>query len=307
MKIKRLSQSFVAVIAVASVSLLASCSSVSSIDAVATVNGTDITRADYEELAKLLEEAEIFTLTDGEVSAEDSRQLLLTMINAQVIADLLNEYDITVSDADRASFKEQLGQSGQLEGYPAALQDYVIGLYADQGALSNVDAIEGSALSELYNSAPGGAGVMCLRHLVVEEESTAEKALTEYNDGADFAELAGKYSTEQNAETTGGALRDTNNDNDCISVSQYQQQFDIDFVRGALTAMPGEVVGPIKSSFGWHLIEARSYDDVSESLAAIFTDNTGAALADAAMLNSDIRVDSSFGKWDAGSGTIIDL
>ena len=149
--------------------------------------------------------------------------------------------------------------------------------------------------------------MMCLRHLVVADKATAEKALAEYNDGTDFADLAGKYSTEANAAETGGALRDTTNDNDCIGVSQYQRQFDLDFVRGALTANAGDVVGPVKSSFGWHLIQARPFDEIKDSIVKIFTDNTGAALADALWLNGDIRVDAQFGKWDAPSGTIVDL
>lgn len=287
--------------------LLVSCSSVDSIDSVATVNGTEIGRDEFEDLAAMLNEAEIFTLTDGELTSEDARQVLLTMINAQVVREILDDYNIKVTDADRDTYSAQLQEGGQLEGYSEALKDYVINLYAEQGALSKIEALSDAEIEKLYDSAPGAAGVMCLRHLVVETEDTALDALAEYEGGTEFAEVAGKYSTEPNAAESGGALRDTTNDNDCISVVQYQRQFDMDFVRGALTAESGAVVGPIKSSFGYHLIESRSYDDVKESLSAIFESNTGATLADAALLNSDVRVDSSFGKWDASSGVIVDL
>jgi parvulin-like peptidyl-prolyl isomerase len=287
--------------------LLSSCSSVDTIDSVATVNGTKIGRDEFESLANLLDEAKIFTMTNGALSADDARQVLNTMINAALVRDVLEEFDTTVTDPDRDTVRSNLAESGQLDSYPAVLQDYVIGLYADQTALSRVEALSSDEVQKLYESAPGAAGVMCLRHLVVEEETTAEEALAEVESGADFADVAGEYSTEPNAAESGGALRDTNNDNDCIPLSQYQSQFDLDFVRGALTAMPGEVVGPIKSSFGWHLIQARSYDDIESSLQAIFANNTGSSLADAAILGADVRVDSSFGKWDAQSGTVIDL
>jgi parvulin-like peptidyl-prolyl isomerase len=229
------------------------------------------------------------------------------MISAEVVRGILADYDIEVTDADRETYRAQLQEGGQLEGYSDALKDYAINLYAEQGALSNIEALTDAEIEELYDSEPGAAGVMCLRHLVVEAEDTALEALAEYEGGTEFAEVAGKYSTEPNAVTSGGALRDTTNDNDCISVVQYQRQFDMDFVRGALTAEAGAVVGPIKSSFGYHLIESRSFDDVKESLSKIFESNTGASLADAALLNSDVRVDSSFGKWDASSGVIVDL
>lgn len=303
---KFFSVSTIAAIAIAG-AMLVSCSSVDSIDSVATVNGTEVGRDEFEDLAAMLNEAEIFTLTNGELTAEDARQVLLTMINAQVVRGILADYDIEVTDADRETYRAQLQESGQLEGYSEALKDYVINLYAEQGALSNIESLSNSEIEELYDSAPGATGVLCLRHLVVETEDTALEALAEYESGTEFAEVAGKYSTEPNAATSGGALRDTTNDNDCISVVQYQRQFDLDFVRGALTAEAGAVVGPIKSSFGYHLIESRSYDDVKESLITIFESNTGASLADAAMLNSDVRVDSSFGKWDASSGVIVDL
>ena len=307
MKVKRLAIVSAAVLALTGGVTLAGCSSVTEVDAVATVNGTKLTRTDFEDLAKLLDEAGIFKMTNGSLTSDDSRQLLLTMINAQVVRDVLAEYKITVSDADRQAFRDQLAGSDQLAGYPTGLADYVINLYAEQGALSKVDKASASKVEDLYNSAPGASGMMCLRHLVVEDKATADKALAEYNDGADFADLAGKYSTEQNASESGGALRDTTNDKDCIAVSQYQRQFDLDFVRGALTAKAGEVVGPIKSSFGWHLIEARPFSEIKDSLVSIFADNTGAALADALWLNSDVRVNSQFGKWDASSGTIVDL
>ena len=288
-------------------SMLVSCSSVDSIDSVATVNGKELGRDEFEDLAAMLNEAEIFTLTNGELTSEDARQVLLTMISAEVVRGILADYDIEVTDADRETYRAQLQEGGQLEGYSDALKDYVINLYAEQGALSNIEALTDAEIEELYDSEPGAAGVMCLRHLVVEAEDTALEALAEYEGGTEFAEVAGKYSTEPNAVTSGGALRDTTNDNDCISVVQYQRQFDMDFVRGALTAEAGAVVGPIKSSFGYHLIESRPFDDVKESLSKIFESNTGASLADAALLNSDVRVDSSFGKWDASSGVIVDL
>jgi parvulin-like peptidyl-prolyl isomerase len=280
---------------------------VDSIDSVATVNGKELGRDEFEDLVAMLNEAEIFTLTNGELTSEDARQVLLTMISAEVVRGILADYDIEVTDADRETYRAQLQEGGQLEGYSDALKDYAINLYAEQGALSNIEALTDAEIEELYDSEPGAAGVMCLRHLVVEAEDTALEALAEYEGGTEFAEVAGKYSTEPNAVTSGGALRDTTNDNDCISVVQYQRQFDMDFVRGALTAEAGAVVGPIKSSFGYHLIESRSFDDVKESLSKIFESNTGASLADAALLNSDVRVDSSFGKWDASSGVIVDL
>jgi parvulin-like peptidyl-prolyl isomerase len=288
-------------------SMLVSCSSMDSIDSVATVNGKELGRDEFEDLVAMLNEAEIFTLTNGELTSEDARQVLLTMISAEVVRGILADYDIEVTDADRETYRAQLQEGGQLEGYSDALKDYAINLYAEQGALSNIEALTDAEIEELYDSEPGAAGVMCLRHLVVEAEDTALEALAEYEGGTEFAEVAGKYSTEPNAVTSGGALRDTTNDNDCISVVQYQRQFDMDFVRGALTAEAGAVVGPIKSSFGYHLIESRSFDDVKESLSKIFESNTGASLADAALLNSDVRVDSSFGKWDASSGVIVDL
>ncbi len=305
------SKKFFSVSAVAAMviagAMLVSCSSVDSIDSVATVNGKELGRAEFEDLAAMLNEAEIFTLTNGELTSEDARQVLLTMISAQVVRGILADYDIEVTDADRDTYRAQLQEGGQLEGYSDALKDYVINLYAEQGALSKIEALSDAEIEKLYDSAPGAAGVLCLRHLVVETEDTALEALAEYEGGAEFAEVAGKYSTEPNAVTSGGALRDTTNDNDCISVVQYQRQFDMDFVRGALTAEAGAVVGPIKSSFGYHLIESRPFDDVKESLSTIFESNTGASLADAALLNSDVRVDSSFGKWDASSGVIVDL
>ncbi len=284
---------------------LGACSSVKAIDAVAVVDGTEITQDDFETLSNLLVEAKIFTEENGSLTSADARSILGTMIDTEAVHSLLTKYDITVTQADRDDFKSQVAASEEFNAYPKGLQDVLTEIYAQQGALARVKAPTVGELEKMYNTNPTSVGMLCLRHLVVKDKTTAKKALAEFKAGTDFAKLAGKYSTEDNTETTGGALSD--GDNPCIPLSQYQQQFDIDFVKGALKATVGEAYGPVKSSFGWHLIYVRPFSEVKESLTATFKQSAGMTLAEAYKLTVPVRVDSSFGTWDAESGTIVDL
>lgn len=96
----------------------------------------------------------------------------------------------------------------------------IVELNAGTLALARVKAPDAKKAAEMYDKAPGSLGVLCVRHLVVETEATAKEALAKFDDGAEFAALAGEFSTEPNAKESGGALGGENNA--CITLAEYQ-------------------------------------------------------------------------------------
>jgi len=83
------------------------------------------------------------------------------------------------------------------------------------------------------------------RHILVADEDTAKKVITELNGGADFAELAKKYSTDPGAQS-GGDLG-------------FFKKGDMlpEFSDAAFALKPGETTQmPVKTRFGWHVIQA---------------------------------------------------
>lgn len=66
---------------------------------------------------------------------------------------------------------------------------------------------------------------------------------------------------------------------------------------GAVDAKAGVPTGPIKSSFGWHIILSHPFSEVNKSIASVLSTNTGDSLLAGFMASSDISVNSTYGTW----------
>lgn len=83
------------------------------------------------------------------------------------------------------------------------------------------------------------------RHILVPDEDTAKKIIGELKGGADFAELAKKYSTDPAGSTNGGDLG-------------FFKRGDMlpEFAEAAFNLKPGTYTEtPVKTRFGWHVIK----------------------------------------------------
>lgn len=84
------------------------------------------------------------------------------------------------------------------------------------------------------------------RHILVNSKESADKLKTEIEDGADFAELAKQHSSCPSGKRGGdlGSFR--------------QGQMVPEFDKVVFNDEVGKVHGPVKTQFGWHLIEITS-------------------------------------------------
>ena len=81
------------------------------------------------------------------------------------------------------------------------------------------------------------------RHILVESQKECADLKTQIAGGADFADLAAEHSLCPSGQD-GGALGE-------FSPGQMVPEFD----KVVFSAPVGEVQGPVKTQFGWHLIE----------------------------------------------------
>ena len=81
------------------------------------------------------------------------------------------------------------------------------------------------------------------RHILVETENACDDLKQQIADGADFADLAKKHSQCPSGKN-GGALGE-------FGPGQMVPEFD----KVVFSAPVGEVQGPVKTQFGYHLVE----------------------------------------------------
>jgi peptidyl-prolyl cis-trans isomerase C len=87
------------------------------------------------------------------------------------------------------------------------------------------------------------------RHILVDSEEKCTQIKSEIEAGSDFAELAKEHSSCPSGRSGG--------DLGSIGPGQMVPEFDMVVFNEAV----GEVHGPVKTQFGYHLLEVTSRDD----------------------------------------------
>ncbi len=87
------------------------------------------------------------------------------------------------------------------------------------------------------------------RHILVDSEALCEELKTKILDGADFGDVAGEHSTCPSGRRGG--------DLGSFGPGQMVKEFDA----VVFSANLNEVQGPVKTQFGYHLLEVTSRND----------------------------------------------
>lgn len=192
---------------------------------VATVNGTDITLGHMIVLRDSL---------PGEYQALPDDVLFKGILD-----QLVQQVALAQSVEGSLSKKDQLALDNERRGYLSgvALQAVVDQAVTDEALQAAYDArFKDAAPQTEYNAA----------HILVETEEKAKELKAQIDGGADFAELATANSTDTGSGANGGDLG-------WFGTGMMVKPFE-----DAVVAMkPGEVAGPVKTDFGWHLIQLK--------------------------------------------------
>ena len=290
----------------------------------ATVNDTDIPIAEVEtrfEQAKTQPQVQqqLEADTEGALEAQIQAQILSQLVLSEILEQWGDELGIAVTDEDIEAQREELiEQLGGQEAFDQAvaesgLSDEDIQLQLRQRALQAKIAEEVGTDAEVtdeeieafyeQNAETRYAGLARARHILVEDKALAEDLLEQIEEGADFAELAKEHSTDPGSGAKGGDLGE-------FGPGQMVPEFD----EAVFSAQEGDVLGPIKTQFGFHIIEVleltegQELDEVREEIRAELeetkqgeqlqtelTDRTKAA---------EVTVNPRFGKWNAETGQV---
>jgi peptidyl-prolyl cis-trans isomerase C len=222
-----------------------------SADPVARVNGTDITEA---ELA--FAEAEVGAEVAGLPEENRRRVLVEYLVEAHLFA--------------QAAEKADLGKGKEFEQRLAyykmrALRD----AYYEKDIRDAVTDAQAKAVYEEQVAKLKPEMEVHARHILVKTEQEAKDIIAQLKKGADFTELAKKSSDGPSARSGG--------DLGYFSRGQMVKPFE----DAAFALEKGQISGPVKTEFGWHIIKVEdkrqrplpTFDEVKEQLVASLIQN----------------------------------
>jgi len=135
--------------------------------------------------------------------------------------------------------------------------------------------------------------------VLVDTQAEADEVLAALADGADFAEVAAERSTDVGSAERGGDLGPAPR-------GSYVEPFE-----EAVWATPvGEVVGPIETQFGFHVVEVTAIDEtpVSDLDPAQIDQLVGqelTTLLDDAFAAAEVTIAPGLGTWDPATGSVV--
>jgi parvulin-like peptidyl-prolyl isomerase len=242
-----------------------------------------------------LEGAERAAAVEEEVAAvllDTQRRILDLYIRREIVLIVAEDLGVEASEEDREAAREALIASvGGLEALPGVLaeagfsEEVFEEVIVEQEALLVALRREVLADAELEVREP--------RHILVASQEEAEAAIAELAAGADFAELAQARSQDPGSAPQGGALQPAPR-------GAWLPEFD----DAVWTAQIGEVVGPVQTQAGFHVIEV--VDETTIEAAELPDEQVQQLVAgelDArfftAVSETDVQVDPAFGVWSS--------
>ena len=133
-----------------------------------------------------------------------------------------------------------------------------IALMQEKAAMKDIKVTE-DELKEYYDSLQPEIQV---RHILVEDEAKAKEVKQKLDEGGDFTKLSDEYSSDEAAKAQGGDLGWVTSD----------ANMDADFLAAAFALKKGQISEPVKSQFGYHIIEVtdvkekESFEDMKKDL-----------------------------------------
>ncbi|HVM20896.1 MAG TPA: peptidylprolyl isomerase [Egibacteraceae bacterium] len=290
----------------------------------ATVNGTEIPVSAVEQrfeqarnqpqLAQQLEAD-----ADGTFRTEVQAQILSQLVVTELLEQWADDLDIDATEEEvqqeREELVEQLGgeeafqqaveESGlseedvELQMRQRVLQDKI----ADS-VTADVDIAEEDIAAFYEENADERFGERAgARHILVEDRALANRLLSQLEDGADFAELAQEHSTDQGSGAQGGDLGEFG-----------RGQMVPEFEEAVFSAEEGELVGPVQTQYGFHIIEvtsrqeAQDLDEVRDEIRDELTQSQEGDLLQQQLRerteDAVVTVNPRFGTWNPETGQV---
>ena len=237
---------------------------------VVTFEGGDVTQGELDEFA----EQSGVPKDDPQYQAT-VQQIMPQLVSIEIAKAYAQEHDITVSDKEvdqeLAKLKEQVGDQARSSGQDVSNQE----AYEQALKQNNItedqlreDIRENLPVQEVQERVTGDAEPSdkeiqnyyeknkeaqfttpeqrCVRHILFnkDQKEKAEDVKQQLENGGDFAKLAKENSQDPGSAENGGDLG-------CLGKGETVPEFE----QAAFGAEQGEIVGPVKTEFGYHILQ----------------------------------------------------
>jgi parvulin-like peptidyl-prolyl isomerase len=173
--------------------------------------------------------------------------VLSLLVQARIIENLAEEHGATIDEATvEERFDEQAELAGGEEALASALADSNLTLDLFRDVL-----LPAQLLIEALRDTVDTVDTRTVRHILLETEAEALDVVAALEGGADFAELAEERSQDPGSAQEGGSLGPAPR-------GSYVPEFE----EAAWAAELDEVVGPIATDFGYHVLEVSDEDEL---------------------------------------------
>lgn len=256
----------------------------------------------------------------AEQTATLERDVLTALIRFELARQALDERDVEVADdAVDEEYSNQVDLAGgqeALDEQVAALgltdeeyRDLLVGNVVRERLLREDilgdNEVSDDQLQTIYQQRKeaGQYDVANVSHILVETEEEANEIIGLLEGGEDFATLAEERSQDPGSAAQGGSLGEG-------PLNRYVEEF----AAAAQEAEIGEVVGPVQTQFGFHVIRVDdrreiSFEDVEDTLRDELVGQQGEAAYQQVLQTlfeeADVTVNSRFGTWDPATGAVV--
>lgn len=204
----------------------------------------------------------------GDITKEEFYEELKVRSGAEVLSELVtykvleHNYDVSEEDIDAEyeRLQEQVGEDFdemlEMQGITADdLRAEIRNSLLQEAAITEDIEISDEEIETYYERMQMEVEA---RHILVEDEETAQEVIEKLEDGEDFAELAEEYSTDTASAGEGG-------DVGAFSVGAMVPEFE----DAAFSLEVGERSEPIQSGFGYHIIEVLDKNELDEDIGTL--------------------------------------
>lgn len=291
-------------------------------DVAATVGDAEVTvdtleaeveaRADSTDLA-----SELGADGSGQLREELQRNVLTELIRSELVRLAADRRDVQVDDADIADARQRLVESvGGDEEFEQVLTDSNVSdeqlerTLRDQAIQYEIggelaDDVTDDDVRTAFDQAEGQYGERReVRHILTETRAQARDALERIEGGEDFADVAADVSIDPGSGANGGDLGEIGRG---ATVPEFEE--------AAFGAEVGELVGPVESQFGFHVIEvtdtidAQDFSEVRDEIRTQLELTTrGQAFSEFVtelIEDVEVTVADAFGFWDPATVSVV--